>query len=89
MSVERIQPWRPANGTEGLIFKDWNCFRCTVDHDGGWHTAPDFEGPSSCPILMDALQDGAKEWWVDVTGTYTVQAYGCDGFKGPCPCDRK
>ena len=84
--MRRIQPWRPGNGAEGSIFRDWNCDRCTVDHGDGWHTAPDFEGLKSCPILLESLRDGAKEWWIDVTGKYTVQAYGCDGFKGPCVC---
>jgi hypothetical protein len=75
-TIVRLQPWRPANGTEGRIFADWCCDNCLRDHQG--HIG-NFE--NGCPIIVTALTDIAKEWWCDVIEPYTVQAYGCDKYE--------
>lgn len=81
---------RPSNGTMGDLMRAQCCDRCTVDHDGGWHTAPDFEGPESCPVFLDALvgehsypaEQGPPEWGYDLdTGEWV-----CTKFAGPCAC---
>lgn len=81
---------RPSNGTEGDIMRAQLCDRCTVDHDGGWHTPPDYEGPESCPIIIDSIvgehsypnEQGPPQWGYDPdTGEWV-----CTEFTGPCPC---
>lgn len=79
--------YRPSNGTEGDIHRQWTCGRCTVDHNTGWH---DGEGDNSCPILMSSLSGpydypnpGPPEWGHD----FESGEYVCTGFQGPCSCD--
>lgn len=51
----RTRPYRPANGTEGMIFDDAWCSRC--EHDRHWReTGDDAESEAlPCPILSSAF----------------------------------
>ena len=83
MTYTVIEGFIPANGTEGDMFRSQNCYRCIVDHD--WHTPPDFEGDTSCPLLLAALMatgsEGPKEWSVT-----PEHGYVCSARQDFCDC---
>lgn len=45
------KPYRPSNGTEGLVFMDSLCFKCRNDHA---HQASGGEEPG-CRIIADSM----------------------------------
>lgn len=70
------KPYRPSNGTEGMIFEESFCDRCVKDDDED----------NLCAIHTNALlfdigdDDYPKEWVFDKDGRPT-----CTAFDDGCP----
>ena len=70
------KPYRPSNGTEGMMFQEAWCNRCERDR-GFREKSRDFEG---CSILADAMvymsddSQYPKEW------VYDPEAMKRDGY---------
>jgi hypothetical protein len=76
------EPYRPSNGTEGMIFEEKFCNRCIRQH------AEDEDG--LCRILGDVMvfnlddPEYPKEWVYDHSGNPTCDAFD-DGRKEKVP----
>lgn len=77
-----VEPYRPSNGTEGLIFQHAFCSRCIRDK-AARENPPRWE--AGCPILAAALllnpgEEGYPEEWVysPKTGQPTCTAFEQD-----------
>lgn len=72
------KPYRPSNGTEGLIFESLYCDKC--EHDRKFRETED--GKYACKVLCDSMickidEPGyPKEWIYDENGNPT-----CTKFK--------
>jgi len=63
------KPYRPSNGTEGMMFMEKFCDRCQRDalyRKTGW---------DGCEIIDASLVDGAKEWTHDAEGRPTCTEF--------------
>ena len=56
-------PYRPSNGTEGMIFMEAFCDRCAVNHDG------------DCEILAASFMGQVPEWLHDEHGLPCCTAF--------------
>lgn len=82
---EVLTPFRPSNGTEGMMMAAQTCDRCEFDHDWHRHSAGMGKEPTaSCPIMMRALYGERVAEWSYTPSTHT---YACTEFVR-CNCGR-